>query len=225
MSDALDLPVWSALTGAHAGLAEVAGGCRRYPTDVSIFAAVDPSDHDGWNDLRAAIADGGFAALVGQEVPDDAGLQVVFREDGHQFVLDREPAADPLDDAIELTPDDWDEMSTLVAATDPGPWGPRTPLLGTYLGVRRDGRLVAMAGERLHPDGATEISAVCTHPDVRRQGLAAQLTAEVARRIQARGERPFLHTAAANEPARRVYRALGFAERRRIEFLGLVATP
>lgn len=224
MSDALDVPVWSALTGAHSHLAEVVGGCWRYPLDVSIFNAVDPDDDGAWADLRGVIADGGFAALVGQEPPEGAGLEVVFREDGYQLVLDREPRADPLDDVVELTEDDWEDMAALVRMTDPGPWGPRTPLLGTYLGVKRDGRLVAMAGERLHSEGATEISAVCTHPDVRRQGLAAQLTAEVARRIQARGERPFLHTTAANESARSVYRALGFEERRRIEFVGVVAT-
>lgn len=220
---ALDLPVWSSLTGTHAGLAEVHGACRRYPMDVSIFAAVDPDDPGGWADLRATIAVGGFAALVGQVVPEGVGLEVVFREDAPQFVLEGEPKAEPLDDIGVLTEHDWDDMAALVRETDPGPWGPRTALLGTYLGLKRDGRLVAMAGERTHPAGATEISAVCTHPDVRRQGVAGRLTAEVARRIQARGELPFLHTAAANEAARRVYRAVGFRERRRIEFVGVVA--
>ena len=48
--------------------------------------------------------------------------------------------------------------------TAPGPWFHRTPELGRFVGFEEDGRLVAMAGERMHVPGDTEISAVCGHP-------------------------------------------------------------
>jgi predicted GNAT family acetyltransferase len=112
-------------------------------------------------------------------------------------------------------------MLDLVARTQPGPFRPRTIEMGTYLGIRRGGALVAMAGERLHPPGWTEISAVCTDPAFRRQGLASRLVLAVAAGIRARGETPFLHAAASNTTAIRVYEALGFRLRRRTTFATL----
>jgi predicted GNAT family acetyltransferase len=111
------------------------------------------------------------------------------------------------------------EMLDLVARTRPGPFLPRTVELGTYLGIRRQGALVAMAGERLHPPGWTEISAVCTDPDHRGQGLAARLVLAVAAGIKDRGETPFLHTSAGNANAIRLYESLGFRLRRTTKFM------
>src|SRR4029077_5363570 len=110
----------------------------------------------------------------------------------------------------QLTPADVPAMLDLVARTQPGPFARRTIELGTYLGVREGGALVAMAGERMHLDGHSEISAVCTDPSQRRRGLARDLVLTLARRIRARGERPFLHVAADNVNAIRLYEALGF---------------
>jgi predicted GNAT family acetyltransferase len=73
-----------------------------------------------------------------------------------------------------------------------------------------------MAGERMKPDGFTEVSGVCTHPDWRGRGYAGGLMRLVARRILARGETPFLHAYATNEGAIALYRSLGFAIRRQV---------
>jgi GNAT superfamily N-acetyltransferase len=115
-----------------------------------------------------------------------------------------------------LGADDRDAMLALTAATRPGPFVARTHELGLYLGVRSEGRLIAMAGERLRVDGATEVSAVCTDPAHQRRGLAAALVAELVERIHARGALPFLHVAADKLGALRVYEALGFTQRARI---------
>jgi predicted GNAT family acetyltransferase len=133
------------------------------------------------------------------------------------MVLGELVAVDP-PPARALGPDDVGEMLALVALTRPGPFAGRTVELGGYVGVFDGSTLVAMAGERLAPPGFREISAVCTHPDHRGRGLAAGLTTLVARRIVGRGEWPFLHHAADNEPARRVYEALGFRFRRETEW-------
>jgi predicted GNAT family acetyltransferase len=76
-----------------------------------------------------------------------------------------------------------------------------------------------MAGERMHPPGATEISAVCTAPEARGRGLASRLVLDVATRIRERGEHPFLHVVAGN-PAMRLYEQLGFQVRRTVRFRG-----
>ena len=121
---------------------------------------------------------------------------------------DLDPAPDP--EAVALSSADVAEMVELTERTTPGPFLPRTVELGGYLGLRREGRLVAMAGERMRPPGFAEISAVCTDEGWRGHGFAARLTRAVAGDIAARGETPFLHAAADNVNTIRLYKALGF---------------
>jgi N-acetylglutamate synthase-like GNAT family acetyltransferase len=105
-------------------------------------------------------------------------------------------------------------MLELTGVTEPGPFFVRTHEQGRYVGVRREGRLVAMAGERFRLPGFTEVSAVCTHPDVRGEGLGGALTLEISHGIRARGDEAFLHLLATNETAHRLYLKLGFRDRR-----------
>lgn len=139
------------------------------------------------------------------------GVQLVGRSD--RFGHDR-------DDLVELGSEDVPEMLDLAALTRPGPFWRRTHELGRYVGVHHDGRLVAMAGERLRPPGWTEISSVCTAPNFRGRGLAAQVVSTLANGIVDRGERPFLHVAADNAGALALYQRLGFEVRRQVTFHG-----
>ncbi|MFF7356338.1 MULTISPECIES: GNAT family N-acetyltransferase [Streptomyces] len=215
----LDNPALTSLTGPHAHFAERRGRVLRYPVDVSPWLALpDTPDARDWADLAALAGPGAEIPLPGYrgELPD--GWEITFRIDGVQFVDDGLAAA-PDAEAVRLGPADVPEMLDLVARTRPGPFLPRTVELGTYLGIRRGGALVAMAGERLHPPGWTEISAVCTDPAVRGEGLATRLILAVAHGIRERGETPFLHTSAGNTGAIRLYESLGFRLRRRTAFL------
>ncbi|GGO22858.1 hypothetical protein GCM10010116_46140 [Microbispora rosea subsp. aerata] len=214
----LDNPAWASLTGPHARFAERHGNALRYPGDVAPFFALpdDPEPAD-WNDLAVLAGPGVTVPVTGGTFAPPYGWDVVEHGAAVQLVGD-EVAAAPDEEAVRLGPADVPEMLDLVARTQPGPFRRRTVELGTYLGIRRGGALVAMAGERLHPPGWTEISAVCTDPAFRRQGLASRLVLAVAAGIRARGEIPFLHAAARNTPAIRVYEALGFRLRRRTTF-------
>ncbi|MGJ5749555.1 FR47-like protein [Streptomyces puniciscabiei] len=215
----LDNPALTSLAGPHAHFAERRGRVLRYPVDVSPWLALPDEPHArDWADLAALAGPGAEIPLAGYcgEVPD--GWEITFRIDGVQFVDDGLAAA-PDAEAVRLGPADVPEMLDLVARTRPGPFLPRTVELGTYLGIRRDGALIAMAGERLHPPGWTEISAVCTDPAFRGEGLATRLILAVAHGIRERGETPFLHTSAENTGAIRLYESLGFRLRRRTAFL------
>ncbi|GAA3113924.1 GNAT family N-acetyltransferase [Streptomyces echinatus] len=215
----LDNPALASLTGPHAHFAERRGRVLRYPVDVSPWLALpDDPDARDWADLAALAGPGAGAPLPGfrGEVPE--GWETTFRAEGVQLVDDGLAAA-PDPEAVRLGPADVPEMLGLVARTRPGPFLPRTVELGTYLGIRRDGALIAMAGERLHPPGWTEISAVCTDPAFRGEGLATRLIRAVAHGIRERGETPFLHASAANTGAIRLYESLGFRLRRRTAFL------
>ncbi len=74
-----------------------------------------------------------------------------------------------------LGPDDVPDMLALTAQVFPGYFRQRTIELGTYLGVRREGRLIAMAGQRMGLTGYSELNGICTHPDHQGQGHARRL--------------------------------------------------
>ena len=214
----LDNPAWASLFGAHARFAEVHGLAARYQSDVSVFHALaDPADPRAWADLAELAGPGAEVAVAGAPPTGIPGWEVVGSIGGVQYIdVSLHAAPDP--EAVVLTAGDVPEMLDLVRRTEPGPFRPRTIELGTYLGIRRDGALAAMAGERLHPPGWTEISAVCTDPAHRKQGLSTRLVRAVAAGIRARGETPFLHTAATNVTARRLYDSIGFTQRRETVF-------
>lgn len=223
----LDAAAWGSLTGAHAHLALGSGLARRYPADLSPFAAVAAvEDEQAWTDLRALYAEGEVVGLAGptgftRVVPPGWALEGAVP--GVQLVATDALRSAPVEEGFVIGPERAAEAADLVARTEPGPFRARTYELGTYLGLERDGRLVAMAGERLHPSGWTEISAVCTDPAYRRLGLASRLVRGIADLVRARGETPFLHTGAANARAIRLYLAMGFELRREVEFAALRA--
>nr|WP_243408016.1 GNAT family N-acetyltransferase [Frankia canadensis] len=217
-SHPLDNPALGSLLGAHAHLAVRRGRVLRYPSDVAPFVALpDDPDSDTWRDVADLLSPGAILPLVDVGNAGPPGWEVLGSAGGVQLV-DADLIAAPDGEAVRLGPDDVEDILALIERTRPGPFQARTIELGTYLGIRRGGRLVAMAGERLHPPGWTEISAVCTDPAVRGQGLATRLVRAVAAGIRERGETPFLHTAADNTGAIRLYEHLGFRLRRQVRF-------
>ena len=209
----LDNPAYVSLGGAHARFARVRGRVRRYLDDVAPFLALpSPPSAQDWQDAAGLVAPGAYVAgrYSGAELPD--GWRAVQAFDLVQMIEERVTGVDCAE-AIPLGGADVPEILELVAETEPGPFLARTVELGNYLGIRRDGVLVAMAGERFHLDGWTEISAVCTKPDHRGQGLAACLMGALIAGIQRRSERAFLHVMSTNTGAIRLYETLGFRVR------------
>jgi ribosomal protein S18 acetylase RimI-like enzyme len=208
-----DNPAYAALCGPHERFAQVCGRARRYLSDVAPFLALpSPPSAQDWRDAATLVAPGTFVAgrYGGAELPD--GWRAVQAFDLVQMVDERVTGVD-CSEAITLGAADVPEMLELVAQTEPGPFLSRTIELGAYLGIRRDGVLVAMAGERFHLDGWTEISAVCTKPDHQGQGLASRLMGALVAGIQRRSERVFLHAMSTNMGAIRLYEELGFRVR------------
>ncbi len=129
---------------------------------------------------------------------------------------ERIPLPASRDDVTALGGRDVDDMLALVELTHPGPFRRRTVELGNFAGIRRDGRLLAMAGERMWIGDYREVSAVCTHPDAQGRGLARALMAHVVNRMLAAGQTPFLHVLSGNERAIATYEGLGFVRRTEI---------
>lgn len=218
----LDRPVWSALTTRQSHLALKCGRARMFNPAFSHFACEGPigqEDVEGFKRL-ARRAWEGVSVIQADPVDDRAGLCCPLRTMGLQMVWDVASVIDmQIGTPLPLSAQDATEMQDLVALTEPGPFRPETHRLGMYLGVKRKGRLVAMAGERLKPAGYTEISAVCVHPDYRGQSFARLLVSALVRRILARKEVPFLHLYATNTPALRLYESMGFAQRRSVHIV------
>jgi ribosomal protein S18 acetylase RimI-like enzyme len=215
----LDNPVWHALTGPHRDHALGRGLARHYPRDVAPFSAIVEPSAAAYADLAADLPADTEARLFRPRVePLPAGWEEVNRFPMLQMVATRslESVASL---ATELSLTDVPEMLELVRATEPGPFGSRTPVLGRYVGIRCGDRLVAMAGERLRVPGHVELSAICVHPDVRGKGYGATLTRTLMERVFADGEVPFLHVRADNLAAVALYRRLGFETRRELVVL------
>jgi ribosomal protein S18 acetylase RimI-like enzyme len=220
MSEPLDNPVWHALTGPLAQFAIGRGAARHYPRDIAPFSAIAEPTSAAYSDLAADLPPVSEARLFR---PTDEAIppawEAISARPIVQMVADDatpEPAA--TDAIVPLGETNADEMLALAEATRSGPFGRRTVLLGRYLGIRRNGRLVAMAGERFRLPGYVELSAICVHPDFRGLGFGSGLTQYLTHRARVRGETSFLHVFPEN-PAMMVYARLGFRERARLWIL------
>ena len=212
----LDNPIWHALAGPHGPHALGRGLARHYPRDIAPFSAIAEASPAAYADLALDLPDGSEARLLRPQLdPLPKGWAAIRHFTLLQMVAERPPQGGALSAAV-LSPDDAPAMMDLIAATEPGPFAPRTPVLGRYLGIRDGDRLVAMAGERMRLPGHVELSAICVHPEARGKGYAAALTQELMRRAFAQGERPFLHVRPDNASAVALYRRLGFEARREL---------
>jgi ribosomal protein S18 acetylase RimI-like enzyme len=213
----LDHPIWSALTTRQQALAEGRALARRYPPDIGPFADMAEVSAEGFSALGALMSQSDIAVLFTPDpVPAPAEFKVLLAKTGEQMIGTPAEVLDGAADIVTLGADDVPAMMALTKLTNPGPFAARTHELGTFLGIRVDGQLVAMAGERMKPANYTEITAVCVHPAHRGRGHAQRLLGAVARRISARGELPFLHVFSENAGAIALYRRQGMEIRRRL---------
>jgi predicted GNAT family acetyltransferase len=192
---------------------------RRYAPDVNLFACACDDTTAAVIALTDLVNPGERIFLL--QVPEivvPTGLAPVKAGKGVQMIATHSIKVAGADhEILELTDADGPEMLALAQLTEPGPFLAGTHRMGTFLGIRVGGRLVAMAGERFRFPGYTEVSGVCTHPDFRGQGLARRLSAAIAARIESREERPFLHAWKTNHPAISLYESLGFQIRAEVD--------
>lgn len=218
--DPLDNPIWHALLTEQSPLAVGKGLARRFPAEIGPLCGVPDQSPASYEALRALAGPGGIVGLFFTEpATPPVGWTILRTGLIDQMVClasrNRESAQPEHEPTIRrLTLDDVPAMLELAALTEPGPFGQRTIELGSFFGIFDSGRLLAMAGQRLHLPGFTEVSGVCTHPEARGRGYARILMARVMDEISQRGETPFLHVLSENASAMSVYQSLGFIARR-----------
>ncbi|MGV3575976.1 MAG: GNAT family N-acetyltransferase [Devosia sp.] len=210
----LDRPILAALTSSHAHLARGVGGAWRYDPLISPFAAVENDEAKTLQSLADLVASGETVVMVRSApivVPTE--LEVVSEARVVQMVATAELAVDADARLVPLSEANDEEAHALATLTKPGPFARNTMRMGKFWGVFEEGRLVAMAGERLRQPGWAEMSAVCVHPDQRGRGLARVLSRRVTADMQARGEKPYLHCYETNQGAIALYESLGYRVR------------
>jgi ribosomal protein S18 acetylase RimI-like enzyme len=213
----LDRPVWNALQTGWAALALGDAHALRLDPDYGPFGAAADCSPPSLAKLADLVPLAGELWLAeADDMLPPPRTMILKSAPLHQMVLTHlNPIAVNVD-IWSLGEADALEMRQLALLTQPGPFFALTHKLGDFVGIRRDGRLVAMAGERMKLDGFTEVSAVCTHPDHRGSGYAGALMSVVTERILARGETAFLHSYSSNTGAIALYERLGFSLRREI---------
>ncbi|WP_334405437.1 GNAT family N-acetyltransferase [Bradyrhizobium sp. AZCC 2289] len=213
----LDRPIWSALTTRQQSLAEGGAMARRYPPAIAPFADMVDMSPKSFAALGAILSGSEIAVLFTPDAvtaPDE--FKILLAETGEQMIGTPAESSLPGVETVTLGVNDVPEMIALTELTKPGPFSARTHELGTFLGIRIDGQLVAMTGERMKPGHYTEMTAVCVHPDHRGRGYAQMLLGAVARQIVSRGEIPFLHVFSNNTSAIALYQRQGMEIRRRL---------
>jgi predicted GNAT family acetyltransferase len=220
----LDNPAWSALCTYHAHLAVGGDGARRYPDHLAPIAGIGRRDQRALDELATLVPAGDWISMPA--TLDDlvplvrAPLTVAFTKTLVQMVCERRVDVRPSGTELcVLSEPDVADMVALTALTHPGPFRSHTCTLGTYLGIRVDGVLAAMGGQRMHLPGYREVSAICTHPDLRGRGYARTIVARLIAAIFDEGLTPFLHVQEENTSALGLYRTLGFTERARLPLL------
>jgi GNAT superfamily N-acetyltransferase len=176
---------------------------------VAPFAALGERSTEAERQLHALL-DAGESLWIADSA-SHPGLRVEQELECLQMVLPPEaPLPRPGDGIEPLSGANAAEMVALTDAAFPGFFRPATHRMGSYAGVRADGRLIAMAGERLRLEGYPELSGICTHPDHRGKGLAAGLIGHLVRAHRREGLTSWLHVGAPNTRAIELYVHLGF---------------
>lgn len=199
----LDNVIWRSLTTSQAHLGAKNHSAGKFFAEVSTLGALAEPSAEAYESLCTLLGPHECVGLFLDETPVPP-LPWTLRGSGPLLQMVHEGAPSPENvqgpEFLRLGEPDVPEMLALTQLTKPGPFGRRT-YEGEYWGIRQDGDLIAMAGERLRLPGFTEVSAVCTHPDHLGKGYATALINMLIQRIRSRGEQPFLHVRPENTRA------------------------
>ena len=175
---ALNDPIWSALNDRHRVFAWGNDLAMRYRNDIAPFAAVRNSSSEAFAALDEIVAPGDRVALFSTKPRPTLGSFEVFQTlSGVQMVAlnwsGKTSIRTETPTIVRMARNDVPEMLQLTRLTNPGPFKERTLELGTYIGVRDRGVLVALAGERM------QLAEVCRNqcrlrpPRLSREGICA----------------------------------------------------
>jgi ribosomal protein S18 acetylase RimI-like enzyme len=217
----LDNPVWYSLSETHREFSVEYHDIKFYHPDYCPFGG-------SLQNINVAASIAGYAKLtdnffvVGEKPAFHESVKLRNELVCNQMIIEQRPAIAINENIAELDDKDRDKLLQLVNLVQPGYFKSKTSLLGSYYGIFKDGKLVAVTGERMKMNEYTEVSAVVTHPGHTGKGYAGQLVSHTVNCIFDQNKIPYLHVAETNTVAVRLYEKLGFKTRRKISFWNLV---
>lgn len=219
----LDNPAWYSLSQTHQPFVIDYNGMKCYHPEYCPFGGF----------MHIAATDAGLNAytlltgnffIVGDRPDFSNHVQLKNELVCHQMILERPMDILITEEITELkTVQHKAALAELVNLVQPGYFKARTSELGNYYGIYKEGKLIAVTGERMKMDGFTEVSAVVTHPEHSGKGYAKQLVAYAGNKIFDEEKIPYLHVAESNSAAIGLYEKLGFKTRRKISFWNFIA--
>lgn len=213
----LDNPVWNSLLESHEKFALDYNGTKFYNPDYCPFGGfIKLEDTLEAANEYASLCENFF--IVGEKPKLSDNLKIVKELVCLQMLIHEKVQLSSGNEIIKLHEDHKEELLNLVNLVQPGYFKAKTFLLGNYYGIFQDGKLAAIAGERIKMNNFTEVSAIITHPDHTGKGYAKQLTSHVVNNIFDEGKIPFLHVVESNIGAIKLYEKLGFVTRRKMSF-------
>src|ERR1700748_622738 len=165
MQHPLDNPAYNALTSNNQHLSHGNEQAKHFADDVAPFVGLKDNSAEDFDQLyellphnRPAV----FISPVEYEVPKTWEILRAMRVP--QMLFDK-PVVNALSvEIVDLADEHIPQMLSLTKLTNPGPFLNRTIEFGHYQGIFDGDKLVAMAGQRMHPFNSAEIRAVGTHP-------------------------------------------------------------
>jgi ribosomal protein S18 acetylase RimI-like enzyme len=210
----LDNPVWYALNGVQQQFAIGAAHAKRFQPHILPFIGCDTAS--AIDTIDPYILQGEMFYFIGELPALPSRWKITKELACAQMVLQKPvPSSGPV---TALNASHSEDMFNLINKVQPGFYKPDTRFLGDYYGVWQDGKLVAMAGERIQVDNFTELSAICTDPAYTGRHYAQHLITALCNSNLSKGKTPFLHVLATTERAVRLYEYMGFTQRRLISF-------
>ncbi len=215
--DTLDNPVWFSLTDIHFNEAIDYGGVKFFHPDYAPFGAfINNADTSNAIEKHAKLINDFF--IVGDKPKMPAHFKEPIEYIGLQMIIYNKINFPITENIVELTESHYDNLIGLIKLVYPEYFKPKTNALGQYFGIYKDGKLVAITGERMQTKNFIEISAVITHPDYTGNGFAKQLIAHTVEGIIKKGKTPILHVDQTNLGPIKLYKKLGFSIRRKFSF-------
>lgn len=209
----LDNPIWNALSSVHQEFAVGTPGVKCYQEQTIPFMGIQYNDKNLLTELEAYLKEGEERFLKDELESVPENWEILQRLACIQMVYNPSAVESEINPISQLSEQDSDELNALVNLVQPGFFKRKTTLLGNYYGIRKEGILVAVAGERMKLDGFTELSAVCTHPSHTGNGYAQQLLRGLCQITLEKGNIPFLHVLESNKRAIQIYEFLNFTKR------------
>jgi ribosomal protein S18 acetylase RimI-like enzyme len=218
----LDNPVWYSLTEYHQKFALVFENIKFYHPEFAAFGGIINNENIDTPISEYTKLSDNFL-MVGDKPTIPNSLTLKSELIGLQMILHQRIKIPIKEEIVKLEEEYNAELLALVKLVYPHFFKQKTTKLGNYYGIFKDNQLVAMTGERMQMNDFTEISAVITHPNYTRKGLAAQLVVHTAHQIFNQHKIPFLHVAENNFGAIKLYENLGFETRTKMSFWNLIA--